>query len=164
MPPLPIRPLIWNSRLLLWENKISARSVTRTVSSSCVLSACRSRQSCEDGWGNVTVKLISPRPRGASLRSPSEPARASPGPLPAATSPQCDSERQRVRARLSSTTSEAVLKSATSCWHHFSNPPERKTPMKTSERHINVGSSWKRDSTCFWASCALLPVFWNSCK
>lgn len=36
--------------------------------------------------------------------------------------------------------------------------------MNTSERYINVGSSWNRDSTRFWAPCVLLPVFWNSCK
>lgn len=56
---------------------------------------CRSKQSCGDGCGGVTIKILSPQPSKVSLRSQFEPAGG--GHLPVATSLQYNFMRPSMR-------------------------------------------------------------------
>lgn len=122
---------------------------------------CRSKQSCEDGWGSATIKIISPLPSEVSLRSRLEPGEGLADLLLAVTSLQYDFKR--LSKKVVKQNIRGSTQSSTCWWPYFNNPPERRALMNTGEHCRSVSISCNRDSTHYWAQ-SVLCVFCNSCN
>lgn len=77
-----------------------AAHLLRSIKSFTHVFVCRSKQSCGDGCGGVTIKIISLQPSGVSLRSQFKPAGGLGGLLLAATSLQYDFKKLTMREEL----------------------------------------------------------------